>query len=256
MRVSARTDEALGDLMFYLSQYNFKIVYAQGKDVGKIWHFIWFLLGLLHPLRSSSTRLTNPLQLCIKMITVNHQYSGSNTRTQQSFGNIKLLWKTYYIRNWIKSAAERRAVKSTRYFASHRIRYTVHQNPCVFISWVVIVYVPTDPASSNTWNIRKPTHHRHRAVSVSSTDELTGIDPSSLQKSAREPSKIKQLNFPPNIRYQHESLALSLLCSNSSVYCAPNWKLSSDHQQRKSIYSLPYVAARKTWINLRQNLLL
>ena len=32
MRVSARTDEALGDLMFYLSQYNFKIVYARGKD--------------------------------------------------------------------------------------------------------------------------------------------------------------------------------------------------------------------------------
>lgn len=32
MRVSARTDEALGDLMFCLSQYNFKIVYAQGKD--------------------------------------------------------------------------------------------------------------------------------------------------------------------------------------------------------------------------------
>jgi len=32
MRVRARTDEALGDLMNYLAQYNFKIIYAQGKE--------------------------------------------------------------------------------------------------------------------------------------------------------------------------------------------------------------------------------
>lgn len=32
MRVKARTDEVLGDLMFYISQYTFKIVYSQGKD--------------------------------------------------------------------------------------------------------------------------------------------------------------------------------------------------------------------------------
>lgn len=31
MRVKARTDEPLGDLMFYLSQYNFKIIYSPGK---------------------------------------------------------------------------------------------------------------------------------------------------------------------------------------------------------------------------------
>ena len=32
MRVKARTDESLGDLMYYLSQYNFTIVYSPGKD--------------------------------------------------------------------------------------------------------------------------------------------------------------------------------------------------------------------------------
>ena len=32
LKVKARTDEALGDLMYYLSQYNFKIVYAKGTD--------------------------------------------------------------------------------------------------------------------------------------------------------------------------------------------------------------------------------
>lgn len=32
LRVNARTDEALGDLMYYLSQYNFKIIYTKGKD--------------------------------------------------------------------------------------------------------------------------------------------------------------------------------------------------------------------------------
>ena len=32
MRVKARTDENLGELMYYLSQYQFKIIYASGKD--------------------------------------------------------------------------------------------------------------------------------------------------------------------------------------------------------------------------------
>lgn len=32
MRVRARTDEVLGDLMYYLSQYQFKIIYSSGKD--------------------------------------------------------------------------------------------------------------------------------------------------------------------------------------------------------------------------------
>lgn len=32
MRVKARTDEALGDLMYYLSQYQFKIIYSSGKN--------------------------------------------------------------------------------------------------------------------------------------------------------------------------------------------------------------------------------
>ena len=32
MRVKARTDETLGELMHYLSQYHFRIVYASGKD--------------------------------------------------------------------------------------------------------------------------------------------------------------------------------------------------------------------------------
>jgi len=32
MNVKARTDEELGDLMYYLSQYNFKIKYNPGKS--------------------------------------------------------------------------------------------------------------------------------------------------------------------------------------------------------------------------------
>lgn len=32
MRIEARTDETLGDLMHYLSQYDFKIIYTPGKD--------------------------------------------------------------------------------------------------------------------------------------------------------------------------------------------------------------------------------
>lgn len=32
MRINARSDETLGEMMLYLSQYNFKIIYAQGKD--------------------------------------------------------------------------------------------------------------------------------------------------------------------------------------------------------------------------------
>jgi hypothetical protein len=32
MKIKARTDETLGDLMHYLSQYDFKIIYAPGKD--------------------------------------------------------------------------------------------------------------------------------------------------------------------------------------------------------------------------------
>ena len=32
MRVKARTDELLGDLMYYLSQYQFKIIYSSGKN--------------------------------------------------------------------------------------------------------------------------------------------------------------------------------------------------------------------------------
>ena len=31
MRIKARTDETLGDLMHYLSQYDFKITYSPGK---------------------------------------------------------------------------------------------------------------------------------------------------------------------------------------------------------------------------------
>lgn len=32
MRVKARTDETLGDLMRYLSQYDFEIIYSLGRD--------------------------------------------------------------------------------------------------------------------------------------------------------------------------------------------------------------------------------
>ena len=31
MNIKARTDEELGDLTYYLSQYDFKIIYCQGK---------------------------------------------------------------------------------------------------------------------------------------------------------------------------------------------------------------------------------
>ena len=31
MRIKTRTDETLGDLMHYLSQYDFKIIYSPGK---------------------------------------------------------------------------------------------------------------------------------------------------------------------------------------------------------------------------------
>ena len=31
MRIKTRTDETLGDLIHYLSQYNFKIIYSPGK---------------------------------------------------------------------------------------------------------------------------------------------------------------------------------------------------------------------------------
>lgn len=32
LKVKARTDEPLGDLIYYLSQYNFKVIYAPGKE--------------------------------------------------------------------------------------------------------------------------------------------------------------------------------------------------------------------------------
>ena len=32
MKLKARTDETLGDLIHYLSQYDFKIIYSPGKD--------------------------------------------------------------------------------------------------------------------------------------------------------------------------------------------------------------------------------
>jgi len=32
LKVKARTDEPLGDFIYYLSEYNFKVIYAPGKE--------------------------------------------------------------------------------------------------------------------------------------------------------------------------------------------------------------------------------